>query len=92
MIQSFRDDRAKKLLNNERVAELAGIADQARTRLIRLNAAESLNDLMAIRGNRLEALKGNRAGRYCIRITDQYRICFKWEGKGPANVEIVDYH
>jgi proteic killer suppression protein len=66
--------------------------DQARTRLIRLHAAERLEDLAAIRGNRLEALKGDRKGQYSIRINDRYRICFHWEEKGPCNVEIVDYH
>ncbi|HEX4136996.1 MAG TPA: type II toxin-antitoxin system RelE/ParE family toxin [Bryobacteraceae bacterium] len=92
MITSFKDERAKKLLNNERVIELVAIEDQARTRLIRLNAAQSLNDLAVFRGNRLEALKGKRAGQYSIRINDQFRICFKWEEKGPSDVEIVDYH
>jgi proteic killer suppression protein len=92
LIRSFKDARAEKLLNNERVVELVAIEDQARTRLIRLNAAQSLRDLAAFRGNRLEALKGKRAGQYSIRINDQFRICFKWKGKGPSDVEIVDYH
>ena len=92
MIASFKDARAEKLLNNERVIELVAIEDQARARLIRLNAALSLRDLAALRGNRLEALKGKRAGQYSIRINDQFRICFKWEEKGPSDVEIVDYH
>ena len=92
MIQSFRDERAEKLLNSIRVKELVNIEDQARTRLIRLNAATSLNDLRAFRGNRLEALTADRAGQFSIRINDQYRICFTWEEKGPSNVEIVDYH
>jgi len=43
-------------------------------------------------GNRLEALSGNRHGQYSIRINDQYRICCRWEEKGPTTVEIVDYH
>ena len=92
MITSFKDARAEKLLNNERVIELVAIEDQARTRLIRLNAAQSLKDLAALRGNRLETLKGKRAGQYSIRVNDQFRICFKWEEKGPSDVEIVDYH
>jgi toxin HigB-1 len=85
LITSFKDARAEKLLNNERVVELVGIEDQARTRLIRLNAAQSLKDLAALRGNRLETLKGKRAGQYSIRINDQFRICFKWEEKGPLS-------
>jgi toxin HigB-1 len=92
LIVSFRDARAERLLNNERVIELVAIENQARTRLIRLNAAQSIKDLAALRGNRLEALKGKRAGQYSIRINDQFRICFKWGEKGPSDVEIVDYH
>ena len=72
--------------------ELVAIEDQARTRLIRLDAATSLEDLRAIRGNRLESLTGDRRGQFSIRINDQYRICFTWEEKAPANVEITDYH
>jgi len=92
MIRSFRDARAERLLKNERVTELVNIEDQARTRLIRLDAAESLADLAALRGNRLESLSGNRAGQYSIRNNDQFRICFRWEEKGPSDVEIVDCH
>jgi toxin HigB-1 len=68
------------------------IEEQARTRLIRLDSAASLEDLRALRGNRLEALIGNRKGQFSIRINDQYRICFNWEAKGPTDVEIRDYH
>jgi toxin HigB-1 len=92
MIQSFRDARAEHLLSGERVIELANIEDQARARLIRLDSATSLQDLRAIRGNRLESLSGSRKGEFSIRINDQYRICFKWEEKGPTDVEITDYH
>ena len=74
------------------VFELANIDEQARTRLIRLDAATSLEDLRALCGNRLEALIGSRKGRFRIRINDQYRICFNWEAKGPTDVEITDYH
>ena len=92
MIQSFVDKRAKKLMNGERVAELANIEMQARTRLIRLDSATSLEDPRALRGNRLEALTGDRKGQFSIRINDQYRICFKWKAEGPTDVEITDYH
>jgi proteic killer suppression protein len=92
MIQSFKDERAWKLMAGWRVAELVNIEEQARTRLIRLNSATSLEDLRALRGNRLEALRGSRKGQFSIRINDQYRICFKWEAKGPTDVEITDYH
>ena len=92
MIQSFRDERAKKLMKGQRVVELVSIEEQARTRLIRLDSATSLEDLRALRGNRLEALSGSRRGQFSIRINDQYRICFNWETKGPTDVEITDYH
>jgi proteic killer suppression protein len=92
MIQSFKDERARKLMNGLRVVELVNIEEQARTRLIRLDSATSLEDLRALRGNRLEALSGNRKGQFSIRINDQYRICFNWEAKGPTDVEITDYH
>jgi proteic killer suppression protein len=53
-----------------------------------------LNDLAAFRGNRLEALHGDRRGQFSIRINDQWRICFEWPkgSPGPTNVEVVDYH
>ena len=92
MIQSFKDERTKKLMGGRRVVELVSIEEQTRTRLIRLDSATSLEDLRALRGNRLEALSGSRRGRFSIRIDDQYRICFTWETKGPTDVEITDYH
>ena len=57
-----------------------------------LDDAEDLQDLLAPPGNRLEKLKGDRAGQYSIRINDQWRICFKWSGNKAKDVEIVDYH
>jgi toxin HigB-1 len=57
-----------------------------------LDAAETLDFLRVPPGNRLEALKGDRAGQYSIRINDQWRICFRWTTEGPGDVEIVDYH
>jgi proteic killer suppression protein len=92
LIQSFKDGRAEKLLAREKVAELANTEDQARTRLIRLDSATSLEDLRALPGNRLESLTGDRKGQFGIRINHQYQTCFKWKAKGPADVEIIDYH
>jgi len=57
-----------------------------------LNAATSLEDLRRIPGNRLETLKGDRAGQWSIRINRQWRLCFKWREGEPDEVEIVDYH
>lgn len=56
-----------------------------------LDAAENLEDLRVPPGNRLEALRGDRAGQHSIRINQQWRICFTWTDAGPADVEIVDY-
>ena len=57
-----------------------------------LDSAETLRALAALPGNRLEALRGNRAGRHSIRIDAQWRICFRWTDEGPCDVGIVDYH
>ena len=61
-------------------------------KLAMLNRAVTLDDLRVPPGNRLEALKGGRAGQYSIRVNDQFRVCFLWTSEGPRNVEIVDYH
>ena len=68
--------------------------DQTARRLAILNAAPSLETLQSLPGNRLEALRGDRAGQYSIRINRQWRLCFEWpDGQsGPDRVEIVDYH
>jgi toxin HigB-1 len=70
----------------------AELHQKAQIKLARLNAATSLEDLMSLRGNRFEALKGERKGQYSIRINDQYRLCFKWVDQNAEDVEIVDYH
>ena len=94
MIVSYRDKRTERFAAGQHVREFSGFARQAEIRLDRLDAATSLADLAALPGNRLEALKGDRAGLFSIRINDQWRICFEWpEGApGPSSVEIVDYH
>lgn len=57
-----------------------------------LDSVADLKDLLASAGNRLEKLKGDRAGQHSIRINDQWRICFLWKADGPYEVEITDYH
>jgi proteic killer suppression protein len=64
----------------------------ARRKLDLLNAVVSLASLRVPPGNRLESLKGDRAGQFSIRINDQLCICFDWTAVGPAAVEIADYH
>jgi proteic killer suppression protein len=94
MIVSFRDRRTDRFAKGEFVKEFSGFTRQAETRLDRLDAATSLKDLAALRGNRLDSLKGDRQGQFSIRINDQWRICFEWPqgSHGPINVEITDYH
>lgn len=65
---------------------------KARIKLARIAAATSIGDLAELRGNRLETLKGDRAGQYSVRINDKYRICFRWENNDAYDVEIMDYH
>ena len=92
MIRSFRCPETRAIHDGFGSRKFRGIEEQARKRLRWLDAATSLADLAAIRGNRLEALKGDRAGRYSIRINDRWRVCFSWREGNAQNVEIVDYH
>ena len=94
MILSYRDKKTEQFAKGEFVKAFQGFDDQAARRLSILNAALSLDTVRALPGNRLEALKGDRAGQYSIRINQQWRICFEWpDGQtGPSNVEVVDYH
>lgn len=93
MILDYRDKRTALFANGERVAAFHGFARQAYRRLEILDAATSLADLRGLPSNRLEALRGDRAGQYSIRINDQW-ICFVWPdgAPGPSAVEICDYH
>jgi proteic killer suppression protein len=94
MILSCRDKRTAAFAMGEHVRAFSGFARQAYKRLEILDAATSLNDLKALRSNRLEALAGDRGGQYSIRINDQWRICFRWPrgAIGPQDAEIVAYH
>ena len=95
MISSFRDREAERIWNGEFSRRLPQeIQEVARRKRRMINNARIIADLRVPPANRLEALKGDRAGQYSIRINDQWRICFGWPEKsaGPTNVEIVDYH
>lgn len=92
MIQSFKDRETERLFQDVRVRRLQAIETVARRKLKMLNDADRLDDLSALPGNRLEALRGNRQGQYSIRINDQYRVCFEWRDGHAHQVEIVDYH
>jgi proteic killer suppression protein len=92
MIQSFKDRDTKELFETGSSRRWANVQAIARRKLDQLEASSNLNDLRNPPGNRLETLKGNRAGQYSIRINDQYRICFAWKVDGAHDVEITDYH
>jgi toxin HigB-1 len=92
MIRSFKDAATKRLFGDEDVPRFRSIERQARRKLMLLHSAAALNDVRSPPGNRLEALKGDRAGQHSIRINDQWRICFRWREGGAEDVEIVDYH
>jgi proteic killer suppression protein len=92
MIRSFRCQETRAIHEEFARRQFRAIEDQARKRLRWLEAATGLADLGAIRGIRLEALKGNRDGQHSIRINDQWRICFTWREGNAHDVEIVDYH
>jgi toxin HigB-1 len=92
MIRSFKCNDTESLARGDRVRRFNHIANVARRKLRQLEIAMSLEDLKVPPGNRLEALKGKRAGQFSIRINDQWRVCFRWKDAGAEDVEIVDYH
>jgi proteic killer suppression protein len=92
LIGSFRSKETEKLFRREFSRRFDAIAKVAKRKLDHLHAAMSLVDLAAVPGNRLEALVGDRAGQYSIRVNDRWRICFEWKDNEAFAVEIVDYH
>jgi toxin HigB-1 len=93
VIHSFASKETESIFNGRASRKLPhDIQKIARRKLLYLHDAENLQDLLAPPGNRLEKLRGERDGQYSIRINDQWRICFRWEGNRALDVEIVDYH
>ena len=93
MILSFANDASAQLWDGFHPAELPpSIHKTALRKLTQLHAIQSIDELRIPPGNRLEALKGNRSGQYSIRVNDQFRVCFRWDGRNAPAVEIVDYH
>ncbi|MDD2762805.1 MAG: type II toxin-antitoxin system RelE/ParE family toxin [Opitutaceae bacterium] len=93
MITSFRCPATAQIHRGEKAPGLpAGIQKVALRKLQQLDIAKRLDDLRIPPGNRLEPLKGDRAGQHSIRINDKYRLCFIWTERGVESVEIVDYH
>jgi proteic killer suppression protein len=92
VIRSFRSADTERLFNRESVRRFRAIERQALRKLEALHAAPALGHLATVPGNRLEKLRGDRQGRYSIRINDQWRLCFVWRDGDAYEVEIVDYH
>jgi proteic killer suppression protein len=93
MIFSSGDERTAQVFRRERVKGLSAEVQRAALRkLLMIDAAESLQDLMVLPGNRLEKLRGHRKGQHSIRINDQWRICFRWSDGNARAVEVIDYH
>ena len=92
MIEHFACTDTKNLFNGLRVTRFINIESVALRKLQQLHAAVELAFLRIPPGNKLEALRGNRAGQHSIRINDQWRLCFVWRDGHAHEVEIVDYH
>ncbi len=93
VLRSFADKDTERIWRRERSKKLdQGNQRAALRKLLILDAAETLDDLKVPPGNRLEKLRGDRAGQHSVRINQQWRICFLWTAAGPEDVEIVDYH
>lgn len=94
MILSFGDRRTERFAHGDRVAAFSGFEPQARRRLAVLNETPRRNELALLPGNRFEALRGDLAGKFSIRINRQWRLVFAWpdDAEGPSEVQIMDYH
>jgi proteic killer suppression protein len=93
MIKSFADRRTLAAFRGKVAKGIgAGLARAAQRKLALLHDALNLDELRQPPGNRLEKLAGDRAGQWSIRVNDQWRICFRWDGQHAFEVELVDYH
>jgi proteic killer suppression protein len=92
VIRSFRCKETEKLFHRQQNRKFGNIGTVARRKLRMLDDAESLEDMAAVPGNRLDPLGGKRKGQHSIRINDQWRLCCIWREGAAESVEIVDYH
>jgi proteic killer suppression protein len=92
MIHSFACTDTEALFQSRAVSKFKNIERVARRKLLQIQAASVLSSLRIPPGNKLEALKGDRAGQHSVRVNEQWRICFVWQADGAYQVEIVDYH
>lgn len=92
-MRSFASKDTERVWHREHTRRFDQTTQRAALRkLLILDAADALDDARLPPGNRLEKLRGDRAGQYSIRVNQQWRICFRWTAAGPEDVEIVDYH
>jgi len=92
MIRSFADAETQAVFLSGRSRQFSQIARAAARKLLAIDFASAVEDLIEPPGNRLEKLKGDREGQWSIRVNDQFRICFRWDGENAFEVEIVDDH
>ena len=93
MIKTFSNEETQKIYQRQRSRKLPPDIQQVALRKLRMiNNSVTINDLRVPPANRLEKLSGERAGQWSIRINDQWRVCFRWEGSDAYDVEIADYH
>ena len=92
MIETFGDKETEKLWNGRRTRFPADLLHRAISKLNLLDAATTPDTLRIPPSNRLEVLRGNRAGQHSIRINDQWRICFRWDSGNAFDAQITDYH
>ena len=92
MIIDFGDKQTEKLWQGKRTRFPADLLQRAIDKLNILDAANTLDTLRIPPSNRLESLKGDRAGQHSMRINDQWRVCFRWDSGNAHEVEITDYH
>lgn len=97
MISSFKDGASEDLFNGINSKQARKTCPRALWRVMsrkldQLDSVQNLEELTVPPGNHLELLSGDRRGQYCIRINEQYRICFVWSVAGPCDVEVTDYH
>jgi toxin HigB-1 len=93
MIQDFACAETERIFNGQVSRRFPpDMQRTARRKLLQLHAAVVVRDMAVAPGNRLETSKGNRTGQYSVRINDQWRLCFRWQGSDAYGVEVVDYH
>lgn len=92
MVGSFRDEATESIFARKPSRRYGALARMILRKLLQIDAATSLETLRFPPGNRLEALRGGRAGQHSIRVNDQFRICFRWKDQHAYDIEVTDYH